>query len=70
MTKRTAKTEVELMDARKVAELLGMTLGAVRTARSRGLLPRAAKIPGVGLRWRRADIELWLEAQFGAPGAA
>jgi predicted DNA-binding transcriptional regulator AlpA len=58
------------LDVKAMAELLKMTEASVRKAKERGHLPAAAKIPGVGLRWRRSDVETWLERRFETAAAA
>lgn len=55
---------LELIDAKRLAAILGTTAGAVMKAKQRGHLPRSAKIPGVGVRWRLTEIEAWLVKRF------
>ncbi len=37
----------------------------------RGHVPRGARLPGLGLRWRRDEVDAWIARQFRdrAPGA-
>ena len=53
-----------LLRAADVAELIGSTVAQVRNMRARGQLPPPVKVPGLGVRWRRTDLEKWL-AQLG-----
>jgi predicted DNA-binding transcriptional regulator AlpA len=59
----------ELLTAEQLAELLGTTRKSVYVSNSRGLLPRAIRLPGVGLRWRRQDVDAWI-AEHASKGAA
>lgn len=70
MTKKTGEGQIELLDIDELAAMLKTTAKALRSARSRGHLPAAARIPGVGVRWRRSDVEAWLERRFAAASAA
>lgn len=60
----TAETPIrsEFLTSRELATLLRTSVGSLRNARSKGLLPLPIAVPGVGLRWRRADIDCWLHA--------
>ncbi|MFY0533394.1 helix-turn-helix transcriptional regulator [Nannocystis pusilla] len=49
-----------LLRAAEVAALLGATEAQVRNMRARAQLPPPVKIPGLGLRWLRADLDQWL----------
>jgi predicted DNA-binding transcriptional regulator AlpA len=53
-----------LVDARELARLLGIGLRTLRSHDSAGRLPRPVRIGG-SVRWRVAEIRLWLDA--GAP---
>lgn len=53
-----------LLRASEVAELIGSTEAQVRNMRARAQLPPPIKIPGLGVRWLRIDLERWL-AQLG-----
>lgn len=57
-------TDDKLLDIDALAALLGTTPKSIRSARSRGHLPPAAKIPGIGVRWRTSDVKAWLEQRF------
>ena len=58
------KSEVEMMTERQVAENLNMSIGSVRKWRRLRTGPRFVKI-GRALRYRRRDVEAWLEACSG-----
>ncbi len=63
--KTTATSDpLQLIDSEELASLLGSTPEAVRKARARGHIPPGAKIPGLGLRWRRIEVQKWLEQRF------
>jgi excisionase family DNA binding protein len=49
-----------LLSMEEVAELLGVPVGTVRSWRDRGRGPRAVRV-GLHLRYRRSDIENWLD---------
>ena len=71
MSKRGGEASpIELLEVYALAELIKMTDASVRKAKERGHQPTAAKIPGVGLRWRRSDVETWLERRFETAAAA
>lgn len=53
-----------LLRACEVADLIGSTEAQVRNMRARAQLPPPIKVPGLGVRWRRTDLERWL-AQLG-----
>lgn len=55
-----------LLRASEVAELIGSTEAQVRNMRARAQLPPPIKVPGLGVRWLRTDLERWL-AQLGEP---
>jgi predicted DNA-binding transcriptional regulator AlpA len=50
-----------LMTRAEVAALLRTTPAQVSNMLARGQLCSPAKIAGLGLRWRRADVVTWLE---------
>ena len=62
----------ELIGVKKLAEELEVHPGTIHNWRSRGEGPRAVRLAGGKLRFRRSDVEAWLEAQYDAPrpGAA
>lgn len=60
----TGRSPSVLLRAFEVAELIGSTEAQVRNMRARGQLPAPIKVPGLGVRWRRSDLDLWL-AQLG-----
>ncbi len=51
-----------LMTTDEVAQYLRVPVSTVHRWRSLGEAPKAARV-GKHLRWRRADIDAWLEAQ-------
>jgi len=50
----------ELLRDKEVARMLGLSTRSVHTMRSCGRLPREVRL-GRSLRWRRRDIEKWVE---------
>lgn len=60
---------IDLLTSAEVAELLRTTPASIRVQARRGLIPRPVKLPGLGLRWRRADLAAWIDAAAKA-GAA
>ncbi|PCC72512.1 transcriptional regulator, AlpA family [Nannocystis exedens] len=61
---KPASASSALLRASEVAEWIGSTEAQVRNMRARAQLPPPVKIPGLGVRWLRSDLEKWL-AQFG-----
>ena len=53
-----------MMDARKVASLLGISLRTLDTLVARGEAPAFIRI-GQIRRWRMAEITTWIEARLG-----
>ena len=62
MTSITTPGELRLVDAKALAELLSTSVRTVWRLRAAGLLPRPVRIAG-SVRWRRSDVELWLELE-------
>lgn len=52
-----------LLRPNEVAEILGVTIGALATMRYEGRGPRFIKISAKAVRYRRSDLEAWLEEQ-------
>ncbi len=50
---------VELLTVEDLAALLKTTVRQIRNMKSRGQLPAAVKIPGLGLRWQGAIVYEW-----------
>lgn len=50
----------EWLTVADLAELLGWSEKRVWNARFRRNLPDGHRIPGIGLRFKRADIDAWL----------
>ena len=57
-----ARTATEWQSAEELAEELAVPLRTIYVWRSRGQGPRAHKI-GRHLRYRRVDVEAWLDRQ-------
>lgn len=53
-----------MMDARKVASLLGISLRTLDTLVARGEAPAFIRI-GQIRRWRMAEVTTWIEARLG-----
>lgn len=49
------------LSVRDLASYLDWNVKKVWNARYRGTLPPVKNIVGVGLRWRKADIDHWLK---------
>ena len=58
-----------LMDARKVATLLGISLRTLDTLVARGEAPAFIRI-GQARRWRMAEINTWIEDRLGGASHA
>lgn len=52
-----------LMTRIELAELLRTTPRQISNMTARGQLPAAVKVAGLGLRWRRSEIDAWVAAQ-------
>lgn len=59
-TRGPTKSSSALMRATEVAEFIGSTETQVRNMRARAQLPPPIKVPGLGVRWLRSDLEKWL----------
>lgn len=59
----------EFMDPEGLAGYIGIPVASVYGWRYRGVGPRAIKV-GRHLRYRRRDVEAWLEAQADQPRSA
>jgi predicted DNA-binding transcriptional regulator AlpA len=55
----------ELLDSAAVAAILGTSTRQVQNMRARGQLPPPVRINGLGLRWTKYDLEVWLAQQVG-----
>lgn len=53
-----------LMKAEEVAEYLAVTPGALAQMRYEGTGPRFIKITGRAVRYRREDVDDWLESRI------
>lgn len=62
-----AQTQAEpLMTPQDVATFLAMPEATLQTWRARGTGPRVFRV-GKHVRYRRSDVEAWLEKQAAAP---
>jgi predicted DNA-binding transcriptional regulator AlpA len=55
-----SRKAIELLTIEQLAALLGTTRKSLYVSHSRGLIPCGIRLPGVGLRWRREDVEQWI----------
>lgn len=55
----------ELMTTQQVATYLGVPIATIYQWRTRGLGPRASRI-GRHLRWRRSEVDGWVEQRAAA----
>ncbi len=55
--------DVLLMTRSDVAGVLRTTPRQISNMIARGQLPAPARVAGLGLRWRRSEIEAWIAAQ-------
>lgn len=55
---------LQLMTAAEVAALMSTTRRSLLNAVSRKRFLAGARIPGLGLRWRRGELQQWLDAAF------
>ena len=58
----------QLMTTAQVSEYLQVPVATLHQWRYKGVGPRAAAV-GRHLRWRRADVDHWLEQQTATPDA-
>lgn len=61
--------DAAMMTTEQVSEYLQVPVTTLHQWRYLGKGPRAARI-GRGLRYRRADVEAWVAAQYDGAGAA
>jgi len=57
----TGATAPLLLDIDEVARLLSVSRTSVKRMRSERAMPEPVRVRG-GLRWRRVDIEEWIDA--------
>lgn len=55
----------QLMTTQDVADYLDVPVSTIYQWRTRGIGPRAARV-GRHLRWRRSDVDSWLDQQLNA----
>lgn len=53
--------DIRLLGLEQVVELLGTTQNQVRNMVNRGQLLKPLKVPGLGLRWRAAELLAWIK---------
>ena len=53
-----------LIDERKAADFLGFTVRALQNWRTRGGGPRFVKVSKRSVRYRRRDLNAWVEARL------
>lgn len=54
----------DLMTIAETAEYLGIAQTTLWDMRKKKLGPPSAKMPGLGIRYRKVDVDGWVEAQF------
>jgi excisionase family DNA binding protein len=59
----------ELLDPDGLAKYLGIPLNTVYQMNSRGTAPRRIRV-GKHIRYRRTDVDAWLESRAVGPGPA
>lgn len=55
----------ELLATLDLASILRVSPRQVLNMHSRGQLPRGHKVPGLGLRWVRSELDEWLKERVG-----
>lgn len=63
----TMPSEMSLIPAKAVAEMLGVNERTIHRLKSAQKLPTPVRFGG-NVRWKRGDIEAWIDA--GCPGGA
>ena len=66
MTEENSSPKSLLLTASELGELLGANRSTIWSWHSAGRIPLPVRIGGGCTRWRRSEIEQWLDA--GAPG--
>lgn len=51
----------QTLNGKEARTYLGMSKSAFSRARAADELPKPVRVPGAGLRYRRKDLELWVE---------
>ena len=62
--------DVLTLTARQAAQYLGVSESALRLWRSRGEGPRYFRAGEKLVRYRRADLDFWIEARLSKPGTS
>ena len=55
--------DAPLMTRNDVAKILRTTPRQISNMMARGQLPAPVRLAGLGIRWRRSEIDAWLAAQ-------
>ena len=53
-------TDAPLLTRDDVATMLRTSPRQISNMAARGQLPASIRVPGLGVRWRRADIDAWI----------
>jgi predicted DNA-binding transcriptional regulator AlpA len=61
VSERLSQPHPQLLDGVAARRYLGMSKSGWHRAKSAGLLPAAVFIEGSGSRWRKRDLDSWLE---------
>lgn len=61
VAERLGKVTGQTLSAKEAMAYLGMSKSAFGRARAAGLLPKPVTVPGAGPRYRRKDLDTWLE---------
>ncbi len=56
---------LELLSSADLAAILKVSPRQIGNMAQRGQLPKPVRIPGLGLRWLKHDLEVWLAARVG-----
>lgn len=59
-----------LLSTCEVADLLGVRRETVSRWHNHGDFPKPLRISPTVLRWRRADVDAWLDRQYDQPASA
>lgn len=59
----TLPPDAPLMTRNEVAALLRTTPRQISNMMARGQIPAPVRVAGLGARWRRSEIDAWIDAQ-------
>lgn len=63
MSTRTAQPQDRLLTAQDLSEITGLSVSTIYRRRSLGeSLPAATRLGGNAVRWRRQDVDEWIES--------